>query len=224
MPKPKTNEYSVPGVEAIPTEMNNGVPIQAIGSHNGANSVLRNADQFAASGPGYISRNRHNKKDYGTQLTVTLIGKVFEIVERQYPNRPPFWLLNVANKTGGELPGQASHRTGLDIDIAFPSLSSGKGSTLDKERLWHFAKQVTCAENKPVIALLIDSSVKQTMCRFVQNELKEDTRDPNSCAHRTLKSFHHWGGHTSHMHVRLRCPENSHCQNTWIPLSTGTGC
>lgn len=239
MPSPAVRKYSLPGVEKLRPQIGDGVKVQAIGLHS--SGYLTQAAEFSAKGPGFVSRD-HGSKDFGTDMTVNLLTQAFASVERKYPQRVPIVLGNVSSRTGGKLLNSSgrphgSHRTGLDADVALPSTrpnngffsacgkhgcSPGRGVTeaFDVERFWYFIKQVTCAENQPVIAMFLDKQIKRNVCAYAAAH--ENMQ--NDCVVRTLRALRHWPGHDNHVHVRLRCPERTSCQNRNVLLSNGTGC
>jgi penicillin-insensitive murein endopeptidase len=242
MPNPTAGKYSLPGIEKLPAVVSGKAQVQAVGWHNAGH--LQKAAELPAKGAGFISRD-HGKKDFGTDVMINLITNAMAAVEKKFPSRPPVVVGSIANHTGGKLlnlsgHAHASHQTGLDADIGIPSNRPVKGlwqacagdcsvggrmsDQLDEERFWNFLQTMACAENKPVMAMFLDRSIKKELCRYVRQTTHEDLSDAKSCAFQTLQRIHHWPGHKDHVHVRLVCPEKSACQNTWVTLDNGTGC
>lgn len=242
MPSPAKGKYSIPGIEQLRPETGNGVKNQAIGYHNGGN--LRQGAQLDDSGAGFKKRSRSNR-NYGTDVTIQILKGASGAVERQFPNRSPIVIANISKSGGGRLCSEsgschASHQTGLDVDIAFPSqkqnndmwslCGSGGCSSrshisddFDADRFWYFIKTMTCANNKPVIAMFVDTQIKKFMCKWAADR-GEDVRDPSSCAFRALQAMKHEPGHHNHVHVRFKCPGNRDCRDATVSLGKGTGC
>ncbi len=241
MPQPGRGKYSIPGIEKLRPETGSGVKAQATGFHNGG--TLRSGTILSASGPGFICRGRANR-NYGTDMTIKLLEGASAAVERAYPNKSPIVIANISKQGGGRLCNggscHASHQTGLDVDVAFPSekrnndmwslCGAGRcanGSKIsdnfDEGRFFVFVKTLVGAENKPVIALFIDTQIKRHMCQWARNN-GENLSDPSSPAFRALQAMKHSSGHHNHVHVRFKCPGNRDCRDATVSLGRGTGC
>ncbi|NJL25695.1 MAG: hypothetical protein HC902_11320 [Calothrix sp. SM1_5_4] len=116
MPNPTKGKNTIPGIEKIKPNLNNGVPVQAVGAHNGG--YLKASVRLAKEGPGYVCRDQYN---WGTNLMVDMLARVSALVNQQIPNKSPVVVANISAKSGGKLRRHASHRTGLDVDVVFPS-------------------------------------------------------------------------------------------------------
>lgn len=235
VPRPARGQYSIPGVESLRTQMGNNVKVQAVGRHTGG--VLRSGTELNSSGTGYVRLNREDRH-FGTDLTIGLLKSALASVSQTFPNRPPFLISNISQKIGGKLGRHASHQTGLDVDVAFPSsrevtqlwsICGGKGCSsslsdkFDLDRFWHFTKSLTCAQKNPVIAMFIDSRIKKHICRWARTK-GENLESESSCAHKTLKAMKHEDGHKDHVHIRFKCPGNRECREATVSLGRGTGC
>ncbi len=244
VPAPIRGEFSIPDIERLRPEVGAGVPNQAIGTHN--RGRLNEGAKLPANGPGFIGRPGRAAKSFGTNLMIDVLKLVSQQVATAVPNKSPFVISNISKQNGGRLCNgrscHASHQTGLDVDVAFPShkfvndLWSACNSTgrsdcqnpisrdFDAQRFWLFAKQATCAENNPVIAMFVDTEIKKYMCNWAKNQAGENINDPNSCAFKTLRAMKYEPGHHNHFHMRLRCPGNRDCRNATVSLGRGTGC
>lgn len=241
MPVPGRGQFSIPGIETLRPETGSGVKVQAIGFHNGGS--LRSGTQLNASGAGFVCRQRANR-NYGTELTISLLKGAAEAVERRYPNKSPFVIANISQQGGGRLCNggscHASHQTGLDVDIAFPSQKSNSdlwslcGSNgcragghisddFDEERFFLFVKTLVGAQSRPIIAMFIDTQIKKHMCQWARNK-GEDISNPDAPAFRALQAMKHEPGHHNHVHVRFKCPGNRDCRDATVSLGRGTGC
>jgi penicillin-insensitive murein endopeptidase len=235
VPPPTAGEFSIPEIERLRPTMGEGVANQAIGVHSGGR--LKDAAQLPKEGPGYAVRSGPDRS-FGTDSMVEMIRDAAAAMEKTRPNRPKLMVADIAQKYGGRLSNRsgryhASHQTGLDADISFPSnhetrdlwpaFTGGKISErLDEERLWSFLTAMTCAEQNPVIAIFVDTGIKQHLCRWAKT--RTNITDPNSCAFKTLRALKYSPGHHDHMHVRLRCPGNRDCRNATVTLGRSTGC
>lgn len=243
MPSPAKGKYSIPGIEVLRPTTGDNVKSQAVGAHSGG--ILRSASTLPSDGPGFLCRQRGNR-NFGTDLTIELLEGAAASVDKNFPGKPPIVVANISKQTGGRLCNpsgscHASHQTGLDVDVVFPSVKKvsdmwslcgsrgcAKGSHIsddfDTPRFWQFVKTLNCAKNKPVIAMFIDKEIKSYMCRWVKQNTNEDLQDSNSCAFRTLQAMKHESGHHNHVHVRIKCPGNRDCRDATVSLGRGTGC
>lgn len=242
VPRPVAKaKFSIPNIEKIEPEKANAVKNQAIGFHSGG--VLRTGDSLNGSGAGFRVRERDNR-NFGTDLTLKLLKGAAGAVEKNYPKRAPLVVCNISKKGGGELCGtsscHASHQTGLDVDIAYPSRKNntdmwplcGKGGCssrskisddFDEERFFHFVKSLVGSGQKRVIAYFVDQQIKAHMCRWAKAR-GEDLNNPSSPAFRALQAMKHADGHDNHVHVRFACPGNRDCRDSTVSLARGTGC
>jgi murein endopeptidase len=248
-PPPVVNKLSIPGIEKLRPQIDANVRNQAVGSHNRGHLQL--AAKLPNSGPGFIAR-KPTDQAYGTDLMIGLLQGASAQVDGAYPQQPAIVVAAIANKNGGRLINRsghahASHETGLDADVGFPSVKpvsdlwpacqvvrGAKGTTcksgsaldpqLDKARFWLFLKELTCAEKSPVSVMFLDIQIKKRMCEYVRSLPNENLNDPRSCASRTLKALKHWSGHYNHVHVRMHCPGNPDCRENTLDLGKGTGC
>jgi penicillin-insensitive murein endopeptidase len=175
------------------------------------------ADDAGRSGRGSgwqavrVSRNRH----WGHP---SLLAFVQEIAARASAKGfPPLWIGDMAQPRGGPMPyGHVSHQTGLDVDIwldvtprpatlpiaareaiEVPSLVRPDETGIDPARFTarHAALIRLAAEGKGVDRVLVHHAIKRELCRLHRGEA-------------WLRRVRPWRGHDSHMHIRLRCPND----------------
>lgn len=243
MPAPAKGKYSIPGIETLRPNTGDNVKSQAIGSHN--RGILQNGATLH-SGTGMLCRHRANR-NYGTDLTIQMLTEATADVDAKFPGHSPIVVANIAKQGGGKLCNpsgcHASHQTGLDVDVVFPSTKKVSdmwslcgpnqahcapgnhiSDNFDTARFWHFVKTLNCAKGQPVIAMFIDKEIKRYMCKWVRQNTNEDLTDPDSCGYRTLQAMKHARGHYNHVHVRFKCPGNRDCRDATVSLGRGTGC
>lgn len=241
MPRPARGQFSIPGIETLRPETGNGVKAQAFGFHYGG--TLRSGSELQESGDGFVCRQRANR-NFGTDMTIQLLKGAAKAMERAHPNKSPIVIANISKQGGGRLCGSSSchrsHQTGLDVDIAYPSLkrnsdmwslcgpggcrSGGKISDdFDEQRFFTFVKTLVAAQNRPVIAMFVDTQIKRHMCQWARNK-GEDISNPNSPAFLALQAMKHQPGHHNHVHVRFKCPGNRDCRDATVSLGRGNGC
>lgn len=191
-----------------------------------------------------MCRQRANR-NFGTDMTIEMLTNAARSVNN---GQSKIVIANISKQGGGRLCNpsgscHASHQTGLDVDIVFPSTrrvsdmwslcganqarchaGSHISDDFDAKRFWKFTKTLTCAKGRPVIAMFVDKRIKSYMCNWVRQNTNEDLSNSESCAYRTLQAMKHSSGHHNHVHVRFRCPGNRDCRDATVSLGRGTGC
>lgn len=245
-------KYTIPGIEKLHPRMDTGVPEQAIGRHNRGH--LERAAKMPDRGDGFQCRADRPERRFGTNLMIELLQGATAKIWKNYPNRYPIIISDIAKRTGGRLAKHKSHQTGLDADVAFPSSKQEKG-------LWTacvtFKKTVTvrgkvrtvtpCRPGGGAVSefdkerfwqfsqQLTCAEKDPVIALFVDTEIKRhmcrwarqqgfDLTNPSSCSYRTLRAMKHQPGHNNHVHVRLKCPGNRLCRIKDVSLGNGTGC
>jgi murein endopeptidase len=249
-PNPSAGRYSIPEIEQLRPEIGSTAPSQAINYH--FDGSLQHAVQLPMKGRGFACR-ADDGRNWGTNLMINLLEKTSVSVDKSFPGCSPVVVANISKKYGGPLVSaagnaHASHQTGLDADIVFPSrkvvdemwapcrfvkIHDRKGThtvcadgspiskDFDDERFWTFIKTMNCAQGSPVIAIFMDKEIKKHVCAYVRRS-GENMND--ACVVQTLQSLKHETGHYNHFHVRLHCPGNRECREKTVTLATGTGC
>ena len=203
-------------------------PARAIGGT--ALGCLAGGVALSAEGPGWqavrVSRNRH----WGHPAAISLVEHV--AMRARATGLPDLWIGDIAQPRGGPMPwGHASHQTGLDVDIwldlrpkprvpaaqredlAIPSLVLPDETTVDPAR-WspRHAQLIRIAAEAPgVDRVLVNHAIKRRLCADHRGEA-------------WLRRVRPWRGHDSHMHVRLRCPDDSPECRDIAPPPAGDGC
>lgn len=250
VPQPAAGDYSIPEIETFRPrpEVDPSVPNQAIGAHNRGH--LENSAALPPAGEGYQLRQGGPDHSHGTNSMIQSIQWAASQMAKFKPAGSPIIVADISNPTGGRLKNRsgrshASHQTGLDADIAFPtnqgaandlwsaceakksgrcSKGSAISSRFDDDRFWIFATNMVCQKNEPVIAMFLDTEIKRHICNWARERYAADLSNPNSCAFKTLRAMKYEPGHNNHVHVRLKCPGNPDCRNATVSLGKGTGC
>ncbi|MGE0763837.1 MAG: penicillin-insensitive murein endopeptidase [Bdellovibrionales bacterium] len=243
---PSKNPYRLEGLPEPVSQESKGVLSQAIGSHN--NGYLRQGTYLPFEGPGFVRQsfllnpNLTPAKDRNSSWGTLRTQEFIENLGQEFSKRAPgakLMVTSVSQQTGALRPKTykgSSHRTGLDIDIAYIPKSDKKGksyyavdrngrvdSDLDVAKSWELAKSTLRVRREWMIVLFMDKAIKKAFCKHAK-EAGEPIDDPNSLAYQTLRTITHWTGHRSHFHVRLYCPGNQGCQNTMVTLPNSNGC
>ncbi len=154
-PSPTSERFSIPGIEKLRPQIDSKVPEQAIGRHN--NGYLMSPVRVPDKGEGFICRKRANRS-FAANLMAELLQGAAQKVKNLSSSNSPMIFANIAKQTGGKLcngPGRchASHQTGLDVDVVFPS-------TKPVSDMWN-ACSITVLTKKNRSG----REVRQTVCR-----------------------------------------------------------
>ncbi|HEY1473223.1 MAG TPA: penicillin-insensitive murein endopeptidase [Pseudolabrys sp.] len=141
---------------------------------------------------------------------------------------------DMAQPRGGPLPSDhASHQIGLDVDIWFMPMPDHTLSKEEREKIsasnlvaadrlhvnpatWTPADVAfirTAAEQPEVERVLVNAAIKKELCRV---------EDKNH--HGWMAKVRPWYGHDDHIHVRLKCPDDSPNCRKQPPVPGGDGC
>jgi penicillin-insensitive murein endopeptidase len=204
-------------------------PARAIGGY--ARGCLGGAVALPASGPGYqvmrLSRNRF----YGHPRLIAFIQAFAKKARAE--GWPGLLVGDMAQPRGGPIAtGHASHQIGLDVDIWFTpaprrrldaneretmnavSMVEAGGEAVDPSA-WS-GRQLrllrTAAGFPDVERIFVSPAIKRAACAGAGRDRA------------WLAKIRPWWGHTSHFHVRLRCPGDDPACVGQDPLPAGDGC
>jgi len=182
-------------------------------------------------GPGYqvvrISRNRF----YGHPVTIDFVHALGRAAREA--GLPTLYVGDLSQPRGGPMTfGHASHQSGLDADIWFtlapkpnlpaaaresfasPSLVRPDQMAVDRAQ-WrpaHAALLRLAATRPGVDRVLVHPAIKQELCRTAAGDRA------------WLRRVRPWYGHSSHFHVRMRCPDDSPDCEAFPEAPAGDGC
>lgn len=204
---------------------------QSIGTYNAG--CLSGADTLPPEGMGYqvmrLSRNRYYGHPNLTQF-------IKNLGQAAYTQKLGTLLIGDLGQPRGApmVSGHRSHQTGLDVDIWFllspeansrtlsnterekwsaPSVLLGHSDEIDL-RHWSIANEqiLELASRMPEVdRIFVNPSVKRHLCNQPGN-------------HDWLRKIRPWWRHDDHLHVRLKCPEDSKECQSQDPLPQGDGC
>ncbi len=200
----------------------------AIGSY--ANGCLSGAQPLPLDGEGYQVIRTSKERYYGHKDLLSFIQDLGRRTHRE--GIDDLLIGDLSMPRGGNfISGHQSHQTGLDADI-WMLMADRKMSLAERESLtalnmvdlesyriqfrnWtedHASIVRFAAEDERVARIFVHPVIKETLCRETW-----ESRD-------WLRKIRPWYGHTSHMHVRLKCPEgDAYCKDQAAPPK-GDGC
>lgn len=204
-------------------------PANAIGG--AGNGCLIGAAALPAEGRGYVSIRRQRNRYHGHPELVRLIEELGRIVDDHGR-----WIMPVGDLSqprGGPMPSShRSHQNGLDADIwlsvalsataanrDFPEgddpLSMVAGNGLEVSAAWGEPQAFlikAVAQDKRVDRLFVNAAIKKALCEKTVGDRA------------WLRKVRPWWGHDAHLHLRLKCPQDSADCTPQPPLPAGEGC
>ncbi|WP_087025279.1 penicillin-insensitive murein endopeptidase [Thaumasiovibrio subtropicus] len=200
----------------------------AIGSY--ANGCLSGGQPLPLDGEGYQVIRTSRERYYGHPNMITFLQDLGKRVNRA--GIDDLLIGDISMPRGGNfVSGHQSHQTGLDADI-WMLMADRKMSLQERESLsalnmvdlknyriqfknWtedHANIVRFAAEDVRVSRIFVHPVIKETLCRGTWEDRS------------WLRKIRPWYGHTSHMHVRLTCPQgDAYCKNQAAP-PPGDGC
>lgn len=172
-------------------------------------------------GVGWVISARR-EATWGTPETVRYVRRCVSQFRHNYARSKadPIAIGDLSRRQGGPLPPHKSHQSGRDVDIGFilkkraknaddGPLRTATSSTLDAEKQWFLLK--CFLDNPETQMVFMEHSIVAALKDYVQKIYKK--RKP--LLRKYLRFFPGGGAaviqgdadHTSHMHVRFRCPK-----------------
>ncbi len=204
------------GAKKLPST---GAP-QAIGYYS--HGCLQGGMELPSNGPHWQVMRPSRNRNWGHPELVGFIKRLSASVAKA-TGWPGILIGDMAQPRGGPLPfGHTSHQVGLDVDIWYMPmpdriLTKQERETLKAARMvaddglsvnknWTDADAAfvrTVAEQPQVERVLVNAAVKKKMCELAGKH-----------HYAWMTKLRPWYFHTSHIHVRLKCPAGSpHCQH-----------
>lgn len=173
---------------------------------------------FQKMGPnlGFSIWNPKKLRHYGTYDIVDMIVNIGEWLRE---NVPGFELKvnDISAKSGGQI-GHSSHKTGMDVDLAYITKST-KMTFMDVDRVkgsythpefdganqWKLIKATF--EMSPVEVIYVNRKIKNEMCRqaLIAGDLKSNTDVKSEAASILTRLVVIDSNHGDHWHVRMDC-------------------
>ncbi len=172
-------------------------------------------------GVGWVVAARR-EATWGTPETVRYVRRCVSQFRHRYKRSKadPIAIGDLSRRQGGPLPPHKSHQSGRDVDIGFILKSRAKNAddgplrvatptTLDVEKQWFLTK--CFLDNPETQMIFMEASIASALKEYIKKVYKKNRRQRE----KYLRFFP--GGaapiiqadeeHTSHMHLRFRCPK-----------------
>ncbi len=186
---------------------------------------LQGAAKFPQRGANWILVHPERHRNFGHPVLLKFLRRMAERARVEKLGK--LHVGDLGQPCGGPTPsGHRSHQNGLDVDIWYlppsPPLRAGfvppapcvaNLRTKKTTALWNknAAALVRAAASDPAVdRIFVNPAVKRALCK--------GPRGP------WLGRVRPWYGHEDHLHVRLRCPEDSPACTAAQPVPAGEGC
>lgn len=150
---------------------------------------------------------RFNRLAWGSSLTVRNVQRALAAFRRDSGFRGEIYIGAISQRSGRRLRPHRSHQSGRDIDIRMPAMPHVKGHKLDRNEVdWH------------ALWVMVDAFVRtdEVQVIFLERKLFPRLRSAgyrmgatDEQMGKVMGTIRHAKGHTSHIHVRFNCSENS---------------
>lgn len=180
----------------------------------------------------FLARQRF----YGTVEIQNVISDAADFVRQVYPDAELLQIGDIANKNGGACKEHGSHQNGLDADIVY--LTKSRKLQSQNAAYWEedFVKNGVVSSNlyternlmlfkhlittQPIERIFVDAAIKKQFCTFAKaNNLLNDPEIKE-----TLRRLRVENLHTTHFHMRLKCPQTDSSCKAQAEVPAGTGC
>ena len=173
---------------------------------------------------------------FATHEMQNVISDAADFVRQEFPSSEVLQVGDLANKNGGACKEHGSHQNGLDADIVYLTKNgklqsqnapyweeefviNGKiSSNLYIERNFSLFKFLV--NTKPVERIFVDEVIKKQFCEYAKKSGL--LNDPESVE--TLRRLRVEKLHTTHFHMRLRCPVGDYSCKAQAEVPEGSGC
>lgn len=195
-----------------------------------SNGCVQGAQPLEASGPGFVRIRRQRQRYFAHPHTLAVVHDLGRWAA-EHTGRL-IMVGDLSQPRGGRMDSMhRSHQHGLDVDLwltladspqqAWDSTPEARdprtmvaadGRSLSTA--WGQAQRdllYQAARHPEVERMFVNPAIKQALCE------QETQRS-------WLRKLRPWWGHDAHVHVRLRCPEDSPLCQPQHPLPTGSGC
>ena len=197
-----------------------------------SHGCLQGGIELPLTGPHWEIMRPSRNRNWGHPELIRFLKRLSAAVAKA-TGWPGILIGDMAQPRGGPLPsGHTSHQVGLDVDIWYkpmpdriltnkernemPPTFMIAENGLEVNKNWAPADAAflrTVAEQPQVERVLVNAAVKKKMCELEGKHHYE-----------WMAKLRPWYFHTSHIHVRLKCPADSpHCRHQ-PPVPAGDGC
>jgi murein endopeptidase len=156
-------------------------------------------------GDGYVVERP--QRAFGAPHVIAYLESTIAEVRALYPNVPALPIYDLSAEHGGKISDHVSHRTGLDVDIAYYTTRGA----LDLEATWALLVAFARTADRPdgVEMIFLDYQLQRRLYAWARARGTPDSalafvlqypRGPSDLA----GLVRHWPNHADHLHVRFK--------------------
>lgn len=207
---------------------------EAIGTYS--SGKLKESESIIERGTRIHKLFLARKRFFGTVQIQDVISDAADFVRQEIPEAELLQIGDIANENGGACAGHGSHQNGLDADIVYLTNSrrlqsptaphwdeefvkSGKmTSNVNIERNLKLFKFLVTTQ--PVQRIFVDAAIKKEFCAYAKkNNLMNDRQTLETLRRLRVEKLH-----STHFHMRLKCPEEDLACKKQAEVPLGSGC
>jgi penicillin-insensitive murein endopeptidase len=207
---------------------------EAIGYYSSGS--LKEAESIKDRGTNIRKLFLQRQRFYGTTQIQDIISDAADFVRQEFPDAEVLQVGDIANKSGGVLAEHGSHQNGLDVDIVYLTKNGRlqsqsapyweedfvkKGvmsANLHVERNLALFKYLII--NKSVERIFVDQAIKVQFCSYAKkNNLLSDPETKETLRRLRVEKLH-----STHFHMRIKCPTTDLKCKAQVAVPEGTGC
>lgn len=179
----------------------------------------------------FMQRKRH----YGTVEMNSVISDAVDFVRQEIPEAELIQVGDISNKEGGKCAEHASHQNGLDADIVYLTkngkLQSQNASYWEEDFVknssvsanFHLERNFTLFKfliiEKKVDRIFVDLAIKKLFCQYAKDNQLNDQESLETLRRLRVEKLH-----STHFHMRLKCPTTDYSCKSQAEIPAGTGC
>lgn len=206
---------------------------EAIGYYSSGS--LKDAESIKMRGTNIRKLFLQRQRFYGTNEIQDIISDAADFVRQTFPDAELLQVGDIANKNGGALLEHGSHQNGLDVDIVYltknKKLQSQNAPYWEEEFVikgkmssnFHIERNFSLFKylimNKPVERIFVDQAIKIQFCEYAKRNNLNDFETQETLRRLRVEKLH-----STHFHMRIKCPTTDLNCKAQAAVPTGTGC
>lgn len=207
---------------------------EAVGYYSSGS--LKEAESIKDRGTNIRKLFLQRQRFYGTTQIQDIISDAADFVRQEFPDAEVLQVGDIANKVGGALSEHGSHQNGLDVDIVYLTkngrLQSQNAPYWEEEFVkngvmsnnFHIERNLGLFKylivNKSVERIFVDQAIKVQFCAYAKkNNLLNDPETKETLRRLRVEKLH-----STHFHMRIKCPTTDLKCKAQASVPVGTGC
>jgi len=207
---------------------------EAIGYYSSGS--LKEAESIKDRGTNIRKLFLQRQRFYGTTQIQDIISDAADFVRQEFPDAEVLQVGDIANKSGGVLAEHGSHQNGLDVDIVYLTkngrLQSQSAPYWEEDFVkkgvmsanLHIERNLALFKyliiNKSVERIFVDQAIKVQFCSYARkNNLLNDFETKETLRRLRVEKLH-----STHFHMRIKCPTTDLKCKAQVAVPAGTGC